>query len=289
MNLLDLDQVATFLAVLETGNFGTAAGHRGISQGAVSQQISKLESQLGAHLIIRSTRRCLPTSAGAEFARHARDLLRVSLRAQTAVGKRGAVLGASSNIGIYLIQPYLKEFAKKHAAVQPQVRIASNPEIAALLDSGELDVAAMEWWDDRPGYHAAVWRRENLVAIVAPDHPWASLRELPANLLECVPLLGGEPGTGTGRILAEYLSQKSLPPAQTLGSTEAVKQWVKAGLGVSVVLAGTVSDDVAAGTMCAIPLADRQPSKDLYAIWRRDLLPDNTARRFVDCLLGRMM
>ena len=58
----------------------------------------------------------------------------------------------------------------------------------------------MEWWDERPGFVSRVWRSEEMVVIVAPDHPWVD------RPVECrvqgVPMLGGEPGTGTGRILA---------------------------------------------------------------------------------------
>lgn len=285
MSQLDLHLVATFLAVLDTGNFGAAAKQRGISQGAVSQQISKLESQLGERLIVRSARSCEPTPVGAEFSRHARDLVRLARRAETAVRQRCVVVGASSNIGIYLIQPYLKAFAKRANSVPLDVRIASNPQIASLLDTGELDVAVMEWWDNRPGYHADIWRREALVTIVPPDHPWASLKELPADLLQGVPLLGGETGTGTGRILAEKLGHHNLSTAQQLGSTEAVKQWVKAGLGVSVVLAGTVSQDLADGSLCAIPFADDATSKTLFVIRRSDFLPASPVHQLMACLL----
>lgn len=287
MSTLDLDQVATFIAVIETGNFGAAASHRGLSQGAVSQQIGKLENQLGARLLVRSNRRCTATLAGTEFARYARALLRLSQRAQAAIRQRSAVFGASSNIGIYLIHPYLTEFCKSGDTGQVQVRIASNPDIASLLDNGELDAAAMEWWDDRPGYRAAVWRREEMVVIVAPDHPWAAFQQLPSSYLERAPLLGGEPGTGTGRMLAECLGGRSLATAQQLGSTEAVKQWVKAGLGVSLVLAGTVSDEVANGSLRAIPVSEQKLGKNLYLIWRDDLLPESPALQFIDYLLRK--
>ncbi|MGE0313606.1 MAG: LysR family transcriptional regulator [Lautropia sp.] len=284
--MLDLDQVATFVAVVDSGSFGGAAGCRGISQGAVSQQVGKLESRLGARLLVRSSRQCTATPAGAEFLPHARALLGLASRAERSVRLRSAVFGASSNIGVYLLQPYLREFARRPGAAPVQVRIGSNPEIADLLDAGQIDAAAMEWWDGRPGYHALEWRREALVAIAAPDHPWALLRAVSRARLEQVPLLGGESGTGTGRILAQCWGGTTLRAGEQLGSTEAVKQWVKAGLGVSVVLSGTVASDVADGSLRAIPFAGCRPVKALQVIWRGDLPSTSAARQFVDHLVA---
>ena len=72
-------------------------------------------------------------------------------------------IGASSNIGIYLLQPFVARFASEYGArTAVDLRVSTNPEIAACLSSGEIDIAVMEWWDNRPGFSARAWRREEL-------------------------------------------------------------------------------------------------------------------------------
>src|SRR5581483_11299675 len=78
----------------------------------------------------------------------------------------------SSNIGIYLLQSMLRAFqAGDPLAVD--LWVGPNHDVAERLTNGSADVALMEWWSDRPGFTQYSWRREPLVVIVAPDHPWA--------------------------------------------------------------------------------------------------------------------
>jgi DNA-binding transcriptional LysR family regulator len=96
-------------------------------------------------------------------------------------------------------------------------------------------------------------------------------------------MLGGESGTGTGRVLAKYLDVElaALPVGVRLGSTDAVKQWVRAGMGVSLVLAGTVKDEIRAAKLIAIPLeGNPPPRKNLQVIWRDSLTEEHVAYRF---------
>lgn len=198
-------------------------------------------------------------------------------------------VGASSNIGTYLLQPYIKAFLETELSpCEVEVMIRQNPVVAEKVENGEVDVAVMEWWDGRSGCNAALWRREELVIIVPPDHSWAGMSAIPASLLTEAPMLGGEPGTGTGRLLTRYLGDavESMKPAMNLGSTEAVKQWVKAGLGVSLVLAGTVEQERRDGSLCVIPLEGEPICKELYVIWRDSLSPQNLSRRFAERLLA---
>lgn len=250
----------------------------------------KLEAALGARLIERDARGCLPTTEGTAFLAYAESLLRLNARAVEALRNHRVAIGASSNIGIYLLQPYIKLYFDGRAGLRsPEMHIHQNPVIADKLDAGEIDVAAMEWWDNRPGYVARLWRREELVAIVPPGHPWAVLPRLPRVALKGVPLLGGEPGTGTGRIVTRYLgaSPGDIQVGMRLGSTEAVKQWVKAGFGVSLVLAGAVAEECRAGTLVAIPLEGEPPNKELVVIWRESLAAENPARAFGEWLGAR--
>jgi DNA-binding transcriptional LysR family regulator len=237
---------------------------------------------LGARLVERDPKGCRLTVEGREFESHARDLHRLASNALNTFRERRLVIGASSNIGIYLLQPYLKAYGDLSGA-SIDIRISGNPVVAEQLAKGEIDVALMEWWDERPGYVSRIWRTEEMVAIVAPDHPWAGLPYLSCNQLRETPMLGGEPGTGTGRLLAEYLGVElaALPIGARLGSTEAVKQWVKAGMGVSLALAGTVEDETRTAKLVAIPLEGKPPPrKALQVVWRDSFSDEHAACRF---------
>ncbi len=286
--MLNLEHISSFLAVLRTRNFRAAAHERALSQATVSQHIQKLEAALNTRLITRSHSGCTPTPAGTALLPHAESLLRVNTRALSLMHNPGVAIGASSNIGVYLLQPYVKSFLAETGGQYPiEITIQCNPAVADKLERGEIDVATMEWWDDRPGYVARPWRQEELVVIVAPDHAWAKLSAVPRALLKDAPLLGGEPGTGTGTLLVQHLGKemRGLQAVMQLGSTEAVKRWVKAGLGVSIVLSSTVVEECRAGTLRAIPLEGDPICKALYVIWRATLRHDSLPLRLAKWLL----
>jgi DNA-binding transcriptional LysR family regulator len=169
---------------------------------------------------------------------------------------------------VYLLPDLIGEFCASGAAL-PALTIGSNPAIAAALDMGALDVALLEWWDGRAGFHSIRWREESIVGIAAPDHPWADLPAISIAKLAGVSLIGGEIGTGTGRILRDHLgsAHKLQPPIIELSSTEAVKRAVCAGLGVSVVMKLAVREEEISGRLIVRPLTPRL-NKLLYLVWR---------------------
>ncbi len=284
--MLNLFQVKTLLAVIRTKSFRNAADNLGLSQPAVSQQIRKLEEELGVTLIRRDRRGCEPTPAALAFLPFAESALRLSERAEAAVRVNQLRIGAGSNIGIYILQPLLKSFMDAHPGLDLNVVIDRNPAIAARLETADLDLALMEWWDGRNGFNSVDWRREPVVLIVPPGHPLSRSRSITREELIGAPMLGGEPGTGTGHLLQTYFGQGAAPiVSMQLGSTEAVKQAVAAGFGMSLVLAASVRRETAAGELCAIPFADPAPAKDLFAIWPKFFASSDHPPAFVRHLL----
>jgi DNA-binding transcriptional LysR family regulator len=214
--------------------------------------------------------------------------VRTAARALSAVGGRPLAIGASGNIGTYLLPGPLHGFATA-SGMAFDLALGTNPETAARLDSGEVDVAVMEWWDGRPGFTAMPWRREPMVVIVSSRHPWAQRRLVTKALLLDQPMIGGEPGTGTGRLLQKAFGRNAprLRVTMQLGSTAAVKEAVKAGLGISLVLAGAAADDVKAGTLAALRLHDADLTKELAVVLPEDTPPTSPAARFAAALVGR--
>lgn len=281
--MIDLDQVRTFVAVIETGSFRDAAQRLGIAQPTTSQHIKKLETALGHALIERTRAQAETTPWGDRFLPFARTLLRVSERARAAMDPGGLVVGASSNIGVYLLQPLVRAFQSAEPALGPlDIRIGTNLDTARRLQDAEVDIGLMEWWDDQPGFDATVWHRAELVVIVAPDHPWARRQSIDKAALLEEAMIGGEPGTGTARLLqrAFGVDARALKVGLQLGSTEAVKRAVRAGLGVSITLRSAVRDEVAVGLLHALRVRSTRLAKPLFAVLPDSLPADSAARRF---------
>jgi DNA-binding transcriptional LysR family regulator len=285
--MLNLHQLEAFVAIVDTKSFRGAGSQLGRSQPTITQQLRKLEEDLGVSLIVRDRSMSVPTVQGSRLLPLARRLLKVAARTEDLISGRRVVVGASSNIGIYLLQPFLFRYSQEqNSAVD--IQIASNPEIAERLASGELDLAVMEWWDQRSGFSSRLWRREKLVVIVNPDHPWARRKAVPSEALFEEPMIGGESGTGTGTLLQKLFGKKAsrMRISRTLGSTEGVKAAVKAGLGVSLVFESAVAEEVSFGSLKALDVAGVKINKELFVI-----LPDETpaqapARNFAGLLLG---
>lgn len=283
--MIDLEKLETFLTVAKHGGFRGAAKHRGLSQSAVTQHIKQLERSLNAVLIDRSNAVSKLTTEGQALLPYAQMLIDISMKASDLFRRSSLTIGASSNVGIYLLQPYLKEF-QHHCSVRLDIVIADNASIADKLQRLEIDVAVMEWWDNRSGFTANIWRSEELVLIVPTSHPWASRSSVQVDELDGIELIGGEKGTGTGRIIERVLGDRDLRinVAMQLGSTEAVKHAVKAGLGVSLVLAGAVTDEVLNRQLSVVRIDGDTLQKDIYVIHRNCPSADSVERRFVDFL-----
>ena len=288
--MLDLNCVQTFLAVVECGGFRQAGMQIGISQSAVTQHLKRLEHSLKVSLIERKNSRCGLTQDGSVFLPYAKNLVAMSARTCDLFKKEMLIVGASSNIGIYSLQPYLRRYQELGES-ELNVVISNNVDIAEKLTNLELDIALMEWWDHRPGFFSQIWRTDELVLIVPKTHPWAEMGGIPREYLYGTALLGGEPGTGTGRLIEEYFGTHahSISISLQLGSTEAVKRAVQAGLGISLVLASTVEQERAGGTLAVLSLQSKsKPVKQIMAVHRMsDVNEQSHASKFMAVLFEK--
>ena len=281
--MLNLSQVQAFIAVADEGSFQTAAERLDYSQPTISLQVRKLEEFLGVPLIARSKARSVLTRDGELFLPHARALVASADRVRDRLQGRRFMIAASSNIGVYLAPRLLASFKRDHADdADIALKIGTNRETIDTLLTGEADVALTEWSEPHAGVHWHSWRREKLVVIVSPDHPLARERCVSRQTLLNYPMLGGEAGTGTGRIIRDFLGDDAnrLKKGMQLGSTAAVKEAVKANLGISIVLAYSVAEDIAFGSLVSIDLEDADFYKSLQAGLQTEMPETSLARVF---------
>lgn len=278
--MLDLVLLNSFLAVVEGGGFRAAARRLGVSQPLLSQQLRRLEQELGVPLIIRRRRGGVPTPQGQQLLPHARRLVDGARHAAALFAPRPLTIGAARNPGLYLLPPLLR--------TEEELRLASNPEALDQLAAGETDIAFTEWWDGRPGLEALPWREEPVIGIVPPGHPFADAGPVPLARFLAEPLVGGEPGAGMGRVLAEALGKTapSMRVARAMGSTEGVKRAVAARLGVSVLLGCAARDELAAGSLVAVALTDPPLSRRIWAVIPTELARRSPAQLFYERVRG---
>lgn len=287
--MINLDHVESFLAVVAAGGFRDAAKQLDISQSTVTQHIKQLEESLKTEVIVRSNAGCSLTAEGETFLPYAQQLVNLACKAGTLFEKKDEItIGASSNTGIYLLQPYIKKF-KERTPFSVKVVIDRNEAIARTIENYDVDIAVVERWDERPGFAAKLWRREELVLIVPLGHPWASMRSVGPNQLENQVLIGGEAGSGTGRVLRRYLGTRAntLGVSLQLGSTAAVKSAVQAGLGISVVMKASVENESRLVLFSTVPFEGDPPRKEIYIVFRNGMLKHPSIAAFVDILLSR--
>lgn len=285
--MLDLLHVRSFVRVIETGSFHGAAKDMSLSQPAVSQHIRKLEESLGAVLVLRDHAGCRPTLRGQSFLPYARRALDAAHAAVLSVDQRRLAIGASSNIGVYILPPLLRAFQRMNEGrFDVHLTIGDNLNVRDRLRTGEIDVALLEWWTELEGCDADMWLEDRLVAIMQAKHPLARRREIAIEDLAREPMIGGETGTGTGTILRRAFGDRVAPRARhELGSTEAVKRAVAAGLGVSIVMRATVSPN--AGAAVAVrELQGRDLIKSLWVATHADQPASAPARQFRSFILA---
>jgi len=288
--VIDLDCLASFVEVADSGSFGIAATRRGLSQSGVSQHVSRLETALGERLIVRGRRASVPSEAGQRLLPYARELLALAQRAREVARSPRLALGASGNIATCLLPALISRFGDIAEGQGHPVEVSThgNPELLRRLSLRLVDVALTEWAPGDPALTATAWRREPLGVIVPPRHRLAALGRVTIGQLVEEPMLGGEPGSGTATLLREAFGSAAqrLSVRQSFGSTEGVKRAVMAGLGVSIVMQIAARDEVRRGELAWLEIEDCRLEKTLYVVRRHDEPEDALSRAFTRFLLA---
>jgi len=242
MGGLNLDQLQTFAHVIALGSFSAAADRLELSQPAVSLQIKQLEKRLGVRLIERVGRRAAPTAAGAELLVHVRRIdsaaaAAVDAMARHATGAVGRVrLGTGATACIYFLPPVLRELRSRFPSLDIVVSTGNTPAILRAIEENTIDVGLVtlpapgRMFDVRPVLE------DEFVAIASAETIRLPARPTPTDLAK-LPVVLYEAGANTRTLFDQWFMRSGLPlkPVMELGSVEAIKELVGAGLGCGVV------------------------------------------------------
>jgi DNA-binding transcriptional LysR family regulator len=275
----DLASLETLLAVTEHGSIGAAARALGLRQPSVTDRLQRLERHLELSLLVRSPQGTRLTAEGAAVADWARATLAASdlLEAGAAALRRrhGGELrvSASMTISEYLVPRWLTDLRVAAPAVTVSLRVGNSEQVADDVLRADADLGFVEGLSVPNGLHQRVFATDELVVVVADGHPWARRRRpLTAAELAATPLIVRERGSGTRETLARALAVAGFEPVSPqleLGSTAAVKAAVATSQGISVLSRLAVADDVAAGRLRVVEVADLSLRRRLRVVWRQ--------------------
>jgi DNA-binding transcriptional LysR family regulator len=295
---MNLNHLFLFRAVAEARGFSRAAESVHVSQPAISMQVGELEAQLGLTLFHRLPRGVKLTAAGQVLLEYARRLGALVDEAERAMAEmkglcRGRLaVGASTTIGVYLLPNLLGEYRRRYPDIDLQFDISNTEDIENRLVDGTLDAGLTEGLPPkRDELESAIFLRDELVPIGRPDHPRLKANSEPLTLRQlCAePMIMREAGSGTREVIESALAKrghKLQRVPMVLGSTEAIKRAVAAGLGVAIVSHLTIQTELASGQLAILPVRGFQLTRPLHRLWWRNRAQDPATVAFF-ALLNR--
>ncbi|WP_226572520.1 LysR family transcriptional regulator [Mangrovibacter yixingensis] len=247
MAALNLDHLHTFCLVARYGSFSSAANILGLSQPAVSQHIRQLEQWFATRLLERTARGMKPTPAGLLLLELAPQLEHIVADIQTQVTNcssiaRGVVsLGMGATACIHLMPPLLQALRQSHPQLTVSIRTGNTQEIIRAVEENRLDAGLVTLPADSRNISLAPLCDDEFFAIGPSEEVQAA--PLTPGVLSKQPLIIFEPGSSTRKCIDSWFAEADheLQPIMELGSIEAIKSLVRAGMGYSIVPAMAIT------------------------------------------------
>ncbi len=291
---MDFDQLTTFLEVAKLGSFSRAGQKLFRSQPAVSAQIRQLELEYGEKLLDRAGKSVRLTPAGEALFEYATRLLTLrneSLRAvaDQASNPRGTLsVGANEATCLYVLPDVFAEYHRLYPSVQISIYRNFSHKVLQKVEDGSIDVGIVTLPVRSPSLKVHAIFRDRLVLMVSPQNPLARHKQVRTSDIAEQPLI--LPRTGfTRQLLDKYFRpyRSRLRITMELPSVGMIKRFVAAGLGVSLISASFARDEVRAGEVKLIELADVELWRELGLVYRRDRSLPRAASAFIALLRQR--
>ena len=240
---MEMHQLRYFVAVTRTGTFSRAAGECRVAQPSLSQQIQKLESEVGERLFERTRRRAILTPAGALFLPHALSILetaeqgRQEIREMSGQVRGKILLGALPTIAPYFLPEIVRLFREKYRGVELILHEEATLQLLRGLEENELDLALISDAAPNPRIRIEKLFSEELLLCLPADHALVRQRVVVAADLEQEKFILMQEGHCLGAQAQRFCQTKGLRPQISCRSAQiaTVLAMVQAGLGVSLI------------------------------------------------------
>ncbi len=278
---LTLQQLEALIHLIDERSFSSAAKKMHLTQPSLTKHIRNVEEALGAKIVNRSNRSLSLTPEGRVLYDYARRIIKLRDEARDRVmrlreGEAGDIRIAASTIPATYILPYaIGGFRKKHPRIRTTVRTADSSDVIEMVLGNGAEIGFIGKRPSGGKLIASELWKDRLVLAVPSGHPWAKRRSVRVAEMAKESFVIREKGSGTRDAFEECLRETAghglphLNIAAELGSSEAVKEAVIAGLGISVISVHAIRRELKTGILAAVAIESCPIERSFYLIYRR--------------------
>ncbi|MFS0763634.1 LysR family transcriptional regulator [Peribacillus phoenicis] len=291
---MKLENLKMFCLVVDEGSISQAARLSFLSQPAVTRQIHQLENYYNTLLFDREEGRLRVTEAGKllyPFAKaivndfnHSKEVI------QQSTGKYNAnlIVGASLTIGEYLLPSLLGRFKKQQPEIKVTLTIKNTPRVLEDLSNDVIDLALVEGLVENTDFIVDKFAEDELILVCASDHPWKDRKEIQLEELGNERMIWRESISGTRLIVENMLREhgvlEKIESYMEIGSTQAIKSAVEAGLGISILPRLTVARELEQGFLQEVDIYRIDMARNLWLVRKNKRFNKIGVSKFVDFL-----
>jgi DNA-binding transcriptional LysR family regulator len=285
-------KLRVFCTVAETRSFSKASEIIHLTQPAVSLQIQALEETYETKLFDRSSSTVMLTPAGEVLYKFAKEILTLYAQADKDIGEitglvKGSIsIGASTTVGNYLLPLVISDFKRKNPKIKIHLQVGNTKRIVELLNAGNLDLGIVEGEVSKYKIISEKLLADELVLIVPTHHVWAKKKDLSMLDLIKEPYISREEGSGTRQVIEKHLNKKGITIQNMnittiLGSTEAIKEAVESGIGVSIVSKWAVRREYKYGSIKPLKFKEGKLLRDFSLVFNKNTVTSYAVDEFL--------
>jgi DNA-binding transcriptional LysR family regulator len=290
---MDLRRLEIFAKVAELGSFSRAAEALYLTQPTVSEHVRALEDELGVQLLDRLGRGAAVTRAGDLLLGYARRILALAAEARQAVdqfqGRMSGelIVGGSTIPGEYVLPGLIAEFRAKYPDVSIALQIGSSRQVTTWVEEGRVEIAIVGARPANRTLEARELMSDELVIVVGAGHRWAARRGVNVRDVASEPMIVRERGSGSREALEQALKRAGVDLGDfnvvaEMGSTQAIKQAVRAGVGIAIISQRAVELECRAKLVACVVIDDLTITRAFSIVTSRERSRSPLAQAFME-------
>jgi DNA-binding transcriptional LysR family regulator len=291
---ITLRQLKVFKTVAKHLNYTQAARTLHLSQPAVSMQVKQLEESVGLPLFEQTGKKINLTEAGREVFDYANTIFRTFEEMQEVIAALKGLDTGHLDIAVastvnYFAPRLLAAFNRKFPGIDLRLDVTNRQRLMALLRNNEIDLVLMGLPPEDIDLEYKPFMENPLVVIAPPGHPLQYQQNIPPERLGDEVFLMREAGSGTRLAMERYFDERSIPLKTGMQMTrnEAIKQAVRAGMGLGVVSTHTIELEVETGRLVVLDVDGFPIQRHWYLVYRKNKRLSPPARAFINFVVAQ--